>query len=231
MNCTSRGQMFNNYSGTVQRINSFMFIHLCRDMSDVQMFKKSMRVSPEVGRAGEAELWIQNTPQVEQKFKNCVSSERSSCTETETHNTQQQVCRSSSIFLMTLMKLAQMVLVVMLPGCLDSHRMRVRSSRSSTSSVFTTKVKPKTIDRFSGEYCHFYTHGVAQRLSLNATRKRQQAERKVPYWWWWRWRWAPGSWTRPAQGSRWSQDAAVAGRSCWCIGVGTTLSGQRKRLD
>lgn len=111
-----------------------MSIHLCRDMSDVQMFRKSLRVSPEVGRAGEAELWRQNTPQVEQKFKNCVSSERSSCAETETHNTQQQVCRSSSIFLMTLMKLAQMVLVVMLPGCLDSHRMRVRSSRSSISS-------------------------------------------------------------------------------------------------
>lgn len=129
--------MFNSYPGTVLRGNGLMSSTCPGTCPDVQMFRKSPSVSTEAGWAAGAELRSKNTPQVEKNSENCVRTEGSSRTEMETHNRQHQkkVCGSSSSrFLVTLIKLAQMAAVPKLPGSLDSQRMSVRSSSSSTSS-------------------------------------------------------------------------------------------------
>lgn len=151
-----------------------MSIYLCRDMSDVQMFRKSLRVSlrwdgPGKLNCGDKTLcrWSRSSRTVWAVTDRLVLKRRHT-TRCSRYLEQQHISD-------------------------DAYEIGSDGFGSDASSVFgfsqdegeelqkqhfllfTTKVKPKTIDRFSGEFCHFYTHGVAQRLREKGSKQKERS--------------------------------------------------------
>lgn len=159
--------MFNSYPGTVLRGNGLMSSTCPGTCPDVQMFRKSPSVSTEAGWAAGAELRSKNTPQVEKKSDNCVRTEGSSRTEMETHNRQHQQQVSGYTY------------QTGSDGC-GTGASRLSGFSQDEGEEFqqqhfllftTAVVKPKTADRFSGEFCHF--DSVPERPVKKAARRQK----------------------------------------------------------